>query len=155
MIEIELPDHEAIIERIATTKEFTEPKLDGILQDCARSVEADLRTMVRTETRGSGLTAASIETRKEGHLTYGVGSYTRGHILRFLDLGTGIYRTGKAILIEPRTRRALRFWVKETGDKVFAMYCLVMGIIPFQFFDRATARILDEIHRMVTSRVQL
>jgi len=148
-IEILTPDHDSTLDFIQKLKGETPKHLDVALQKACALLEATLKTLVLQETHGTGLTAASIETRKEEELTYGVGSYTRGHILRFLDQGTGLYRTGRHIVITPIAKRALHFFVKETGDEVFAMYCLVKGILPFEFLSRAIQTHLEDIDEIV------
>ena len=148
-IEIIAPDHETVIRQFENLKETAEPKLDIVLQKLCALIEGTLKMLISSETHGMGLTAASVETRKIDELSYEVGSWTRGHILRFLDLGTGIYRTGRHILIRPVAAKALRFWVKETGDKVFARYCLVKGILPFGFMNRSIQAHLTDMDEIM------
>jgi len=155
-IEVILPDHEEVFMRINSAIERTPEQLDLVLQQAAITFEGALKTDVQTRTHGSGLTAASIESRKEGELEYGIGSYTRGHILRFLDKGTGIYGSrGRPILIQPISKQALHFWIKETGDEKFAAYCIVMGIIPYEFFDRVVSSHLSEIDDIMNEKVKM
>lgn len=155
-IEISLPDSEEIMTRLNAVIERTPEQLDEVLQQTGIVIEGALKMLVQSETHGSGLTAASIETRKEDTLVYGVGSYYRGHILRFLDKGTGIYGArGAPILIQPVARQALHFWIKETGNEAFAAYCIVMGIIPFNFFERAVSSHLNELDDIVKEKVKM
>ena len=135
-ITVTLPDHFEVFRQLQNARDMTEQELDRVLQEACVLLESTLKSMILSETHGSGLTAASIETKQEAELTYGVGTYTRGTILRFLDQGTGIYRSGKTIVITPKARMALHFWVKETGDEVFASMCVVMGILPYYFMQR-------------------
>lgn len=154
-IEIILPDHVDVVNQIESTIQRTPEQLDLVLQQASAVFERSLKTMVQTETHGSGLTAASIETRKEANLTYGIGSYTRGHILRFLDRGTGLFGArGSPFLVMPVARKALHFWIKETGDEVFAAFCIVNGIIPFNFFERAIQSHLSEIDNIMKEKVK-
>lgn len=152
-ITIELPDHEIVLQKLFDVTQKMEPKLDTVLKHVAMLMEGTLKMLIRQETHGSGLTAASVETRKEDYLTYGVGSYTRGNILRFLDTGTGLYRTGKPIIITPSAAMALHFFAKETGDEVFAMYCIVKGIIPFEFMDRTVQTHLHELDETIKNEI--
>jgi len=149
-IEIIAPDHETVIQQFENLKETAEPKLDLVLQKLCALIEGTLKMFIESETHGMGVTAASVETRKTDELNYEVGSWTRGHILRFLDLGTGIYRTGRHILILPKAgNKALKFWVKETGDLVYARYCLVKGILPFDFMNRSTQAHLTDMDEIM------
>jgi hypothetical protein len=148
-ITVQLPDHFEVFRKLESAEEMSKQELDRVLRDACMLLEGTLKTLVQTETHGSGLTASSIETREEGELTYGVGSYTRGTILRFLDEGTGIYRSGNVIVVTPKARRALHFWVKETGDEVFASMCVVMGILPFYFMQRTWQENETEIDEMM------
>jgi len=148
-IQILLPDHFEVFRKLESAEEMSKQELDRVLRDACILLEGTLKTLVQTETHGSGMTASSIETREEGELTYGVGSYTRGTILRFLDQGTGIYRSGNVIVITPKARMALHFWVKETGDEVFASMCVVMGILPFYFMQRAWQGTESEIDELM------
>jgi hypothetical protein len=150
-IQILLPDHFEVFRELQNAEKLSEQELDRVLRDACTLLEGTLKTLVQTETHGSGMTASSIETREEGELTYGVGSYTRGTILRFLDMGTGIYRSGRVIIITPQARRALHFWVKETGDEVFASMCVVMGILPFYFMQRAWQEVETPIDELMKS----
>ena len=155
-IEVILPDHDEVFTRVNSAIERTPEQLDLVLRDASLAFEKALKTDFQTRTHGSGLTAASIESRKEGALEYGIGSYTRGHVLRFLDKGTGIYGgRGSPILIQPVSKRALHFWIKETGDEVFAAYCIVMGIIPYEFFDRMINSHLSEIDNLMQEKVKM
>ena len=151
-IQVILPDHFEVFRKLEGAADMSELELDRVLRDACVLLEGTLKTLVQTETHGSGLTASSIETREEGKLTYGVGTYTRGTILRFLDQGTGIFKSGNFIVITPKARRALHFWVKETGDEVFAAMCMTMGIMPFYFMERSwqgTETEIDELMKGV------
>lgn len=154
-VDVILPDHEEIVGRIRSAVELGEPKLDMVLQKASALFEGTMKMLLQHETHGSGLTAASIETRKEDELVYGVGSYTRGHILRFLDLGTGVYRTGKMIYITPKADGVLRWISKETGDVVYAMWCLVKGIIPFEFMFRTAQAHLSDIDEIMKGEIRI
>lgn len=152
-IDLHTPDHDYIYQRVRAAKEMTRPRLDKILQVAGGLFEG---TMKQLTPRGlTGLTSASIETRKEAELTYGVGSYSRGNILRFLDRGTGIYRSGRHIIITPTTKRVLRFISKETGDEVFAAYCVIKGIFPLYIFPEAVQAHLDEIDQMMKEEMKI
>lgn len=154
-IEVVLPDHDDIMMRLNTAIEHTPEQLNDTLKDSAVMLERALKTDFQARTHGSGATAASIESRQEQFLQYGVGSYSRGHILRFLDKGTGIYSSrGKPILIES-AGKALHFWVKETGEEVFAAYCIVMGIIPYGFFDRLVNEHLSQVDAILNEKVKI
>ena len=148
-IQILTPDHEQVFQQLQALGEMTPVKMDMVLQRLCAILEGGIKGLIMAETKGTGLTASSIETRKEGELEYGVGSYTRGNILRFLDAGTGIYRSGKTILITPVAAQALHFWSKESGDEVFAKYCVVMGIMPYNFLIRAVYSHLNELDEML------
>ena len=148
-IQILTPDHEQVFQQLQALGEMAPVKLDMVLQRLCAILEGGIKNLIMSETHGTGLTASSIETRKEGELEYGVGSYTRGNILRFLDAGTGIYRSGKAIFITPVAASALHFWSKETGDEVFARYCVVLGIMPYNFLIRAVYSHLNELDEML------
>ena len=151
-IDIRTPDHVEVFERIRTAKELTRPQLDKVLQNAGGLIEG---TMKQLTPKATGLTSASIETRKEGELTYGIGSYSRGHTLRFLDRGTGIYRHGQHIVITPTAKRALRFISKETGDEVFAAYCVIKGIIPMEILTRSVQAHLDQIDQMMKEEIRI
>ena len=146
---VNLPDHFEIFRELQNAEKMSEQELDRVLREACTLLEGTLKTLVQTETHGSGMTAASIETREEAKLTYGVGSYTRGTILRFLDQGTGIYRSGNVIIVTPQARMALHFWIKETGDEVFASMCVVMGILPYYFMQRAWQDVEPEIDQLM------
>lgn len=155
-IGISLPDHIDVLTRIQAAKDLAPEELDRVLVETSAVIEVSLKTDVRTRTHGTGLTAASIETRKEGTLEYGVGSYTRGNILKFLDRGTGVYGAkGSPFMVTPQAKQALKFWVHETGDEVYASYCVVMGIIPFQFMDRAVSVNKEAIDELMNKEVKL
>ena len=154
-IQIILPDHNEVFKRISFGVETTKTQLDEVLQRSSALIEATLKTLILQETHGTGLTASSIETRKEDELVYGIGSYTRGNILRFLDAGTGLFRSGKTIIIRPVARQALHFFVKETGDEVFAAYCVVKGIIPFEFMTRAIQTHLGDIDEITKETIKI
>jgi len=145
-ITVQTPDHPEVFERIRATTDLTKEQLDKILQNAGGLIEGTMKELTPVQT---GLTRASIETRKEDELTYGVGSYTRGHILRFLDRGTGIYRTGRTIVITPTARRALHFINRETGDEVFAAYCVIKGIIPMEILTQSVHAHLGTIDQMM------
>lgn len=146
VLELQLPDHEVVVRQIHSMIEHTPDNLDRVLQEACALIEGSMKEKTP---RRTGLTSASIETRKEDDLAYGVGSYSRGNILRFLDKGTGLYRTGNAIIITPKARLALHFWSKETGDEVFAAQCVVLGIIPMEIMSQSVHAHLEEIHRMM------
>jgi len=152
-INVEMPDHIDVFERVKTAKELTKDQLDQILQRAGGLIEATMKGF--TPIGKTGLTNASIETRKEDELTYGIGSYTRGRILRFLDRGTGIYRSGNSIVVTPTARRALRFWSRETGDKVFAAYCVIKGIIPMEILTRSVQAHLDQMDQMMREGIRI
>jgi len=153
-IQILTPDHEFVFQQLQLMGEMAPVKLDMVLQRLCAILEGGIKNLIMSETHGTGLTASSIETRKEGELEYGVGSYTRGNILRFLDAGTGIYRSGKAIFITPVAARALRFISKETGDLVFAKYCIVLGIIPHNFLIRAVYSSINELDAILKEEME-
>ena len=148
---ITLPDHVNVYRRIEAAKTLTDSEIQKIMERSAALLEVVIKTLISSETRGSGLTAASIETRREGDRQLGVGSYTRGLVLRFLDRGTGIYRSGSAYVIQPKTALALHFFAKESGDEVYAAMCVAMGLLPFYFLERAWQQVAPEIDRSVTS----
>jgi len=152
-IAVYTPDHPEIFERISGAIQLTDSRLAQILQRASGLIERAMKE--RTPIGQTGLTNASIETRKEADLTYGIGSYTRGNILRFLDRGTGIYRHGHIIFITPTTRRVLHFWSKETGDEVFAAYCIVKGIIPMEILTQSIHIHLDEIDQMMKQEIRI
>jgi len=151
-IEVLTPDHIDVFERVRSAKELVPQQLDKILQYGGGLIEG---TMKELTPKAMGLTSASIETRKEDELTYGVGSYTRGHILRFLDRGTGIYRTGKHIVVTPTAKRALHFINKETGDEVFAAYCVIKGIIPMEILTRSVQAHLGQIDQLMREEIRI
>lgn len=117
MIRISVDDAELYRHAIRWTE--IPPWLDEELGVLALDVERNMKqnTPVRT-----GLTRASIETKKPRDLRYEVGSWTRGNILRFLDRGVAPH------VILPRTRRALRWINEDTGDVVFAARVFHPGI---------------------------
>jgi len=153
-IEILFPDHERVVHELDAKIRLADTEGDVVLQKFCALIEGTLKTLLQSETHGTGLTAASIETREEAELTYGVGSYTRGHILRFLDLGTGIYRTGRMIVIMPVAKKALHWISKETGDSVFASYCIQKGIIPFEFTTRSVNSHLSDLDELIREAVE-
>lgn len=144
-IAIHTPDHQRIYQELAMEKELLEPEAERKLESIAYKLEGHMKEFTPSRL---GLTRASIEVRKEGRLTFGVGSWTRGDILRFLDRGTGIYRTGRMIVITPRTRRTLRWIAQESGEVVFAAYVLQKGIVPMEIFTRAIQRIMHAFTSM-------
>jgi len=152
-VDVRTPDHIEVFERVRSGKELTRPQLDKILQNAGGLIEGTMKQL--TPIGKTGLTSASIETRKEAELTYGIGSYSRGHILRFLDRGTGIYRRGQHIVITPTAKRALRFISKETGDEVFAAYCVIKGIIPMEILTRSVQAHLETIDQMMKEEIKI
>lgn len=152
-ISVYTPDHNEVFERIKIAKDFTPQQLDKVLQQAGGLIESTMKEL--TPIGATGLTNASIETRKEDELMYGVGSYTRGNILRFLDRGTGIYRHGGHIVVTPKARRALHFFSKETGDEVFAAYCVIRGIIPMEILTRSAQAHLDDIDRLMRGEITI
>jgi len=153
-IEILFPDHERVVQELDAKIRLEQTEGDIVLQRFCALIEGTLKTLISSETHGMGLTAASVETRKEDELTYGVGSYTRGNILRFLDLGTGIYRTGHVIVIMPVAKKALHWISKETGDSVFARYCIQKGIIPFEFTTRSVHSHLSDLDELIKEVIE-
>ena len=148
---VQLPDHVNVHGNIEALKTLKDKEIEKIMEHSATLLQSTIRTLLQTETRGSGLTAASIEVRREAPQELGIGSWTRGLVLRFLDRGTGIYRSGSSYVIQPKTALALHFFAKETGDEVYASLCVAMGNLPYYFLERAWQQVAPEIDREITS----
>ena len=116
-VRIDLPDHAEHM-RWISGKEVTGDKLHNIIRDLALEDESALKMILHSATRVSqrgaypslpptGATAASIEAWplqvSDEVVSYAMGSRTRGHILRWLDVGRGY--------VYPRRARAL--WIKR------------------------------------------
>jgi len=69
-VTVETPDHIDVFERISNAKELSEDQLDQILQRAGGLIESTMKGL--TPIGKTGLTNASIETRKEDKLTYGM-----------------------------------------------------------------------------------
>lgn len=117
VIKVDLPNHEEHM-RWISAKEVTGDKLHNIVRNLALEGESALKQILHTATRVSqrgvypslpptGATAASIEAWplqvSNEAVSYATGSRTRGHILRWLDLGRGY--------VYPKRARAL--WIKR------------------------------------------
>ena len=108
-VEITLPDHERIYRQISDLPTVSDQVLYRTMQLYAEELAGRMREKTPSNL---GHTRASIEVREEGPLHFGIGSYSRGHILRWLDLGRGPVR--------PVTKKALHFFIGD--EEVFSMY---------------------------------
>jgi len=124
-IRVECPNHDNAI-RWVEHKNITLPQMDMIIQRLALKAEAALRSILQTETFGTGATAGSIETWKDSmsatHVSYKVGSRMRGNILFWLDQGRGwVYPLGTGMRrLYGQRLGVLRF--EKNGEIVYTMY---------------------------------
>jgi len=136
------PDHQEVMSWIQR-RVVTVDQLERIIRKLALQAEAAMKEIIHEETspEATGLTAASIETwpRESSSVTvsYWVGSRTRGHILRWLDLGRD--------WVYPVRARALRFWIR--GEKVFAMYARPTQ--PLRILLKTVSRVWDNLDQIV------
>jgi len=126
MIRLRIEDDE--LQRHAVGWREPPPWLDEELGVCAYDIEGRMKGLMPV---GVGLTRASIETRHPRPYRYEVGSWTRGNILRYLNYGVNPH------IILPRTRRALRWISRTTGDVVFATRVFHPGIEPLRVIDNS------------------